>query len=287
MRRRWGAVATGVLLGVALGACTAGGPPTETTAPTPAPALATGVDVVGVLGDSISLGVNACSTSGQCTEASWAGGTSADVQSIASRVEAAAGERPEVVFTAKDGGKVADALSRVDGLLAKEPDLVTILIGANDVCAPSVADMTSVESFRTDLTEIVDRVEKSRPEATILMPSIPDLNQLWALGAKIPAVTDRWNQSGSCQNLLHDSASHAPEDEDRRAAVAARVDELNAVIAEVCSGSASCVSDDGAVHAHAFSASEISKKDFFHPSAKGQRAIADIAWQSLMDAEPR
>lgn len=285
MRRRWGMVATSALLGLALGGCTAAAPPMNTT--TPPPALGTGVDVIGVLGDSISLGVNACSKPGPCTSDSWVGGTTSDVQSIASRLEAAEGQRPEVVFAAKDGGDVAQALAQVDGLLAREPDLVTILVGANDVCAASVQDMTSVETFRTDLAQIVDRVQKARPEARMLMPSIPDLNQLWTIGSKIPAVTDKWNGSGSCQNLLRDSSSNAPQDEARRAAVAARVDELNAVITEVCSSSTSCIDDGGAVHAYDFSPSEISRIDYFHPSAEGQRAIADIGWQTLMNAEPR
>ena len=49
----------------------------------------------------------------------------------------------------------------------------------------------------------------------------------------------------------------------------------------VCDAAERCIDDGGAVFAYEFSADEISAIDFFHPSVAGQRAIAEIAWDSL------
>ncbi|MEZ3159175.1 GDSL-type esterase/lipase family protein [Microbacterium sp. BWT-B31] len=243
------------------------------------------IDTIGVLGDSLSLGVNACGEVGRCTAASWASGDDPAVASIATRVAALTGTEPEVVNRAKDGGTVADAIGeRSDEVIAAQPDLVLLFLGGNDVCKGDVASMTSVEDFRASYTDLLGRISAGAPDARVLALSVPDLGHLWQIGHDKIAATSVWDQSPSCRNLLGDAQATDAASVDRRAAVTTRNTELNAVIDEVCAAHENCISDAGAVFSYPFSADEISTVDFFHPSVAGQAAIAELAWNALAGA---
>ncbi len=249
----------------------------ELVPPSAAPEVAT----LGILGDSVSLGVNACAEQGQCAAASWSGGTDPAVGSIAQRLAAASGVEPSVVNAAKDGGDVEDALGLVDEVLQADPQLVTVLLGGNDACAPSLDEMTSLADYEARLTELLGRLNTEAPDATILALSVPNLMHLWEIGHVNARAVQAWNSSPSCKNLLGSADDGSAEAVARRDAVAARVTEYNAAIERVCAAAARCIDDDGAVYAYDFSSDEISAIDFFHPSIAGQRVIAGIAWESL------
>ena len=100
-----------------------------------APAAAPAVATLGILGDSVSLGVNACGSQGQCAAASWSGGSDPEVGSVAARLAAASGVEPKVVNAAKDGGGVQDALGLVDEVLAAQP--ATSVVAAIAMRAPA------------------------------------------------------------------------------------------------------------------------------------------------------
>ena len=246
-----------------------------------APAAAPAVATLGILGDSVSLGVNACGSQGQCAAASWSGGSDPEVGSVAARLAAASGVEPKVVNAAKDGGGVQDALGLVDEVLAAQPQLVTVLLGGNDACAPSLDEMTPAPDFEARLTELFARLGAEVPDAAILALSVPDLHHLWEIGSTNARAVQLWNGSASCRNLLGAADDDSAEAIARRAAVAARIDEYNAAIDRVCGATEGCVGDGGAVHAYAFTVEEISGIDFFHPSIAGQRVIAEIAWDAL------
>ena len=72
--------------------------------------------------------------------------------------------------------------------------------------------------------------------------------------------------------------SPANTEQDRQA-VLAREEAFNQVLASVCAKYAMCRFDDDAVFDHRFTASEISKLDFFHPSLAGQATLAALTWQ--------
>ncbi len=290
---RLAAVASQVLLIAALSGCVATPAPTTPSAAPSGPATSatpgsaaptrtiTKIEVLGVIGDSISLAVNACTQPGPCPEESWSGGDSPEVSSIASRLAKATGARPETVMAAKDGGDIADAAARIGQLAGREPDLVTILVGANDACAPNANEMTTVEDFRSKFSEVLVTLKSEAPDALALALSVPDLNQIWTLGRDNPKAAQLWSKFWGCRNLLRNPTSTAPQVEASRQAVADRVKEFNAVIAEECAASGNCISDNGALNEHRFTTAEVSSIDFFHPSSEGQRAIAGIAWTAL------
>ena len=79
------------------------GPPAVPVTEGPAPATIEDVERMLVLGDSISLGVNACGEQGRCSEAAWATGDDAAVASVATRIGVASGRTPDVDAMAGEG----------------------------------------------------------------------------------------------------------------------------------------------------------------------------------------
>lgn len=286
MRRSAAATTATALLLAVLTACAAPAPaPVDLDELEASPTLAQ-VATIGAFGDSMTLGVNACGEPGRCTAASWATGDDPAVGSIAMRIGAATGGVPETVNAAKDGGTVADAVARVDEVIAAQPELVLVLLGGNDVCDADVDGMTSVDDFRASYTALLTALHDGLPDARVLALSIPDLYRLWEVGRDDEGTRQVWDSSPSCSNLLGDAAATDAASTERRDAVAARTEEFNAVIAEVCAADSACTSDGGAVFAYEFSPAEISSIDHFHPSVAGQQVLAEIAWNTLVEASP-
>jgi lysophospholipase L1-like esterase len=82
-----------------------------------------------------------------------------------------------------------------------------------------------------------------------------------------------WAAAGVCQSLL--SLSDTPT---QRTIVRDRNVAFNTVLAQECAAYANCRFDQQAVYNYAFSKSQVSKLDYFHPSLSGQAALASITW---------
>jgi lysophospholipase L1-like esterase len=283
------AVMAAVLLATAQAGCVA---PSSQVPPSSATSRPTGaepqptrtlqpVKVLGVLGDSISLGVNACARPGPCPERAWSGGDARGATTVATYLARATGTTPRTVMAATDGGDVSDAAARVGALASQRPDLVTILVGANDACAANTTEMVSVEDFRREFSKVLAVLDAEAPDGLVLAMSIPDLNRIWALGKDDPRAVKLWSGFWGCRNLLRDPNSSAPEVEASRHAVADRIVAFNEVIAHECRAASNCVTDGGELFRHTFTADEVSTIDFFHPSSAGQQAIAEVAWKAL------
>ncbi|SFR72338.1 Lysophospholipase L1 [Agromyces sp. CF514] len=275
------AAATVVLAALALAACTPSAAAPPDLADVEQPASAPSVATLGILGDSVSLGVNACAEPGQCAQASWSGGSDPAVGSVAARLAAASGTEPDVVNAAKDGGDVEDALGLADEVVAAQPELVTVLLGGNDACAPTLDEMTPAADYESRLGALLTKLNTEVPGATVLVLSVPDLHHLWEIGRTDASAVQAWNSSPSCKNLLGSADDDSAAADERRDAVAARVVEYNEAIVRVCAAAERCIDDEGAVYAYPFEIDEISSIDHFHPSVAGQRVIAEIAWQAL------
>lgn len=269
----------------ATGAPTASAPASAPSpSPTTAPSITRGVSTLGVLGDSISLGVNACEQPGECPAASWAMGTEPSVDSVATRIERQTGRRPSIANGAVSGGTVSTLLQSVHAVVAARPQLVMILIGANDACRPSVEAMTSASAFRRDYGQVLDTVLGALPSAHVLALSVPDLYQLWQAGDTSPAASSTWSEFDICGSLLSGSGATDAASDQRREAVRERVVDYNQSIAQLCSARNRCISDGGAIYAQSFTTAELSELDYFHPSIAGQRKIAELAWRALQRA---
>lgn len=269
----------------ALTGCAATEPETVAT-PTPTASAATipEISTIAVVGDSASVGVNACAKSGVCEEASWAVGTDAEVNSVASRWAALSGTTPETLVLARPGAAIANRDSAINSLTDSGADLVLVLIGSNDICTASMSTVTPPAEFAAGYADLLTRMRVALPDATLIAYSIPDLLQLWRIGRDDPASVRAWNSSPSCTSMLANAASDDPADEGRRDVIQQTIDADNAAIAAACAEVAGCFSDGGAVNSVEFTTAEISTIDHFHPSKQGQATLAAVAWSVVEEA---
>lgn len=285
--RRWIAAAvTGLAAVLVLGGCTS---PTPTTTPTgttsastatPTPALTGPATTIAVMGDSLSRGYNACDHFGDCPSVSWAGGTDPRVDSIASRLEARTDGPVTVKNVAKSGSTVADLAAQVPAAAAANPDLVTVLIGANDVCRGSFDAMTSTEDYAAMVGAALQDLVALAPGTTILVASVPDVTAILPVAANDPAARFLWSHGG-CATALADPQSRSTAAEVRRAAVADRISEYDAALAGACGALPRCVYDGGALHGYTPTLQQLSALDRFHPSVAGLREVAATEWKVL------
>ncbi|MFC7976418.1 SGNH/GDSL hydrolase family protein [Streptomyces cinereoruber] len=291
-RRRFrtaAATATAALLCAgALAGCSSGAPekaaPTRsasTPAPTPTPTSSWNASPssLAAVGDSITRAFDACSLLSDCPEASWATGTDAAVNSLALRLlgpEKAAGRSWNL---ARTGARMAELPEQMTAAAARKPELVTVMMGANDACRPTPALMTPVAEFRASFETALARLRAAAPKAQVYVASVPDLKHLWSTG-RLGGAASVWDL-GICGAMLADATNLGPEAERRRATVSARVDAYNEVLAEVCAKDERCRYDGGAVHGFRFDGAQLSPWDWFHPSRDGQARLAELAYRRI------
>jgi hypothetical protein len=124
----------------------------------------------------------------------------------------------------------------------------------------------------------MDTLTERLPSTVIAVGSIPNIYQLWSLLNGNRSAVSTWETFNICQSMLENPTSRTREDEERRLRVQDREEEFNAVLAEVCAEYANCQYDEGAGYEYVFEAGEVSTRDYFHPSVRGQATIAEIEW---------
>ncbi|WP_327010750.1 GDSL-type esterase/lipase family protein [Dactylosporangium sp. NBC_01737] len=257
------AATAAVLLGTALPAHAAAGPPPGSIAS---------------MGDSITRGFNACGWFVDCPSRSFSTGSTTAVNSHYLRIRA---KNPAVVAynDARSGAKVADMPGQAATVVSQHVAYVTILIGANDACTSSESSMTSVAAFRASLDSALGTLKAGLPDAKVLLISVPDLKRLWQVGKDSSGARTAWGLFGICQSMLANPASTAAADTARRDRVRQRVVDFNAQLASACTAyGANCKYDGGAVFGYAFQLSQISTWDYFHPNASGQTVLASVTY---------
>jgi lysophospholipase L1-like esterase len=232
------------------------------------------------LGDSITRAFNTCSFPFiDCTANSWATGTNATVNSFYSRLLAVNPSiRGNLFNDAVSGAQMDDLPGQAATAAGQRVEYVAIEMGANDVCTSSEETMTSVASFRANLTTAMRTITERLPATRISIGSIPNIHQLWELLHTNRSAVSTWSSLSICQSMLRNATSTAAADVERRLRVQRRNAEFNSAIAAVCAEYANCQYDGGAGYAYRFEAAEVSTRDYFHPSVAGQATIARIEW---------
>lgn len=270
---------------LALVAGCAGPPPPEGPARRAAraePVWDTRPSSIAAIGDSITRAFDACSVLSDCPEVSWATGTDAAVESLARQLLGdVAAVRDTAWNLAETGATAADLPAQARAATAYAPELVTVLIGANDACAPSVARMTPVAEFRRDVAKALDIIREELPETQVYVSSVPDLHRLWSEASGYDAALRVWRLANVCPSMLSQPTARDPETAARRHTVRERVRAYNAVLEQVCATDTLCRFDGGAVFDYRFSAAHLSDWDWFHPSREGQRELAALAYQQV------
>jgi lysophospholipase L1-like esterase len=215
---------------------------------------------------------------------SWSTGTSGTVNSHYRRI---LGANPAILGRnyndAVSGADMADLNGQVQAAVSQRVEYVTILMGANDVCASSEAAMTPVGTFRAQFEQAMATLSSGLPNARIYVVSIPDIYQLWAIYKDSWSARTVWAVGGICQSLLARSTSTQQADVDRRNRVRQRNMEYNSQLAAVCVVYVHCRFDGNAIFTTAFARSDVSTRDYFHPSVAGQTKLASVSWTAGFD----
>lgn len=241
------------------------------------PALAEEPLVMGALGDSITAGFNAQRV-GDNRELSWSTGNGAAIVSHLKRLSQLR-QTPVTGHNEAIAGAVANDLNRqVTRLLAKNPDYVTLAIGANDVCGWP-ADYDGVrEAFKVQLASQIDRVIAARPNVKIMLAPVPNVPNIWAVAKDKPSCQARWDLFGSCLELLGSNAT-----DESRASFVRKWESINAAIAEIARGRQTNVVHDPELAHVEFTWEDLSPTDCFHPSVRGQNLLAEKTWQAFFE----
>ncbi|MFI6503770.1 SGNH/GDSL hydrolase family protein [Nonomuraea typhae] len=239
--------------------------------------------VMAALGDSITSGFNACGWYVSCPSRSWAVGDEAGIRSHFTRL----GMRSGNLNFAEPGATSADLRRQAGRAVKAGADYVTILMGANDVCAGTEKTMTPVEVFGRRIEQALGELKEGLPQARVFVATIPDLRRLWQAGKDSAIARTFWTVGRICRPMLAAPGSKARKDAQRRARVRERVIDYNQELERACAGyGPNCRSDGGAVFSFPYTLDHISKWDFFHPNAAGQRAVAEQTFKHGFDWAP-
>ena len=143
--------------------------------------------------------------------------------------------------------------------------------------------MTPVDVFRAQFEQALATFTAGRPGARIFVASIPDIHQLFSLYRYHLGANSVWAIAGICQSMLAYPFSNLSWDVQRRARVRQRNIDYNTQLAQVCAFYTTCRFDGNAVFSTAFTRSDITSRDYFHPSVNGQAKLAAVTWGAVAD----
>ncbi|MGW4596681.1 SGNH/GDSL hydrolase family protein [Streptomyces sp. NPDC004457] len=242
-------------------------------------------DSIAAVGDSITRGFDACTVLSDCPEVSWATGSDATVDSVAVRLLGVTGAAERSWNYAVTGARMADLPGQMEQAVSRAPQLVTVMVGANDACRASASAMTPVAGFRADFEEALRTLRSALPKTQVYVASVPNLKRLWSQGRTNPLGKQVW-KLGICPSMLGDADDLTGAAMLRRDSVQRRVVEYNRVLEEVCAKDRRCRFDDDAVYDYRFGTDQLSHWDWFHPSKDGQARLAEIAYRRITAGNP-
>lgn len=228
-------------------------------------------------GDSITVAYNA-SGFGELPQYSWATGSSQTIGSHWRQLQSRSTDTITAHNFAQVGATSAELGAQVASAASVGADYLTIEIGANDACTPTVASMTPVATFQQRISAALQSYASARPIGKVFIASIPNLYRMWQVSRSSFSARFIWSIASVCQSMLANANSTTATNEARRQEVQARVDAYNAVIASACAATPRCTYDGGAVADYVFTSAHISTSDYFHPSIAGQTVLASITW---------
>ncbi|POX64171.1 hypothetical protein C3492_07305 [Streptomyces sp. Ru62] len=242
-------------------------------------------DSIAAVGDSITRGFDACTVLSDCPEVSWATGSDAKVDSLAVRLLGVTGAAERSWNYAVTGARMADLPGQMEQAVSRGPQLVTVMVGANDACRASASAMTPPADFRADFEEALRTLRSALPKTQVYVASVPNLKRLWSEGRTNPLGKQVW-KLGICPSMLGDADDLTSAAMLRRDSVQQRVVEYNRVLKEVCAKDRRCRFDDNAVYDYRFGTDQLSHWDWFHPSKDGQARLAEIAYRRITARNP-
>ena len=241
----------------------------------PAPAQ---IARMAALGDSITQAAMTCSNFLSCPTNSWATGSTTSVNSHFLRLRAAGATALIATNNAVSSASSAALPGQAQAAANQQAQYVTIEIGAIDACTRTVGAMTSTAAFKANVQTALNTLAASGGSPEIFVASIPSLQRLYDINKSSISARLAWALLGTCQSMLANPSSTRAADVQRRTDVQQRVNEYNQALSEACAATPKCRFDGFAVANYAFVKSDISTRDYFHPSLSGQATLAALTW---------
>lgn len=143
--------------------------------------------------------------------------------------------------------------------------------------------MTAIVDFSNQFRTALEALSAGLPDARIFVVSIPDIYNLWAIYRGSATARFVWGLAGICQSMLVRPSSIAQADVDRRARVRQRVVDYNTQLALICGTFIHCRFDGNAAFNTPFVRSDVTTRDYFHPSVAGLTKLAAGSWAATFD----
>jgi lysophospholipase L1-like esterase len=232
---------------------------------------------IAAIGDSVTQAADVCCWYGDHPANSWSTGN-AGWDGISSHYERIRQANPTITGRnyndAVSGARMSDATGQAARAVGQAADYVTILMGANDLCTPTVESMTPVDTFRSQFQQALAALDSGLPRRShVFVSSIPDVYQLWEIYHTSATAQFVWDVADICQSLLSPNRTDAQRKHVRERNVA-----FNTVLQQECAKYSRCKFDDNAVFCYQFSRSDVTTLDYFHPSLTGQSRLAALTW---------
>lgn len=226
------------------------------------------------IGDSITAAMDADRPLAN-REINWATGTkdAQKVNSHALRLRAALPDKKIATRNlAISGSKSPDVVRQAAHLAKSRPDYVTVLVGANDVCAWDEDHSAQLEAYEDNMRKIMATLVKSNNDVKVLVSAIPNMPLLRDLGAA-NGCQSRWSTLNICPALLG-----AKRTDEERAGFARRWADANDVLEKVSAEFPQNVRFAASAAQPVFNMGHVSKIDCFHPNVNGQDFLAEMTW---------
>ena len=173
-------------------------------------------------------------------------GTSATVNSHYRRILAANPHRRPKLQRRRTAPTWPTCYGQVQRRSRRRSEYVTVLMGANDVCASSEAAMTPVADFRAQFEQAMAALDRRPAEPASSSSSIPDVYQLWRSTARSFAARSCGRSPASASRCSR-TRGRLRGDIARRHRVRQRNIDYNTQLAQVCAAYVMCRFDGNAV----------------------------------------
>ncbi len=231
---------------------------------------------MGAIGDSISTGFNSYHILSE-REGSWSTGNGKypDFESHKIKLEKLLKKPVSAVNVAIPGTTSNSLKYQVKKLLRRAPklDYVTFLIGANDACRWNEDYQEDLEEYEKNVSFALDKLTTANPKVKILLVPIPDMNRLYELGKDKRKCQKVWNLLPLCNPLFKKKVT----DNDRDL-FSHRIKDINLKLKDISAKFPNNVFYYDFIADIQYDEEHVSEIDCFHPSAYGQKMIAEFTF---------
>lgn len=170
-----------------------------------------------------------------------------------------------------NGAQSDDLLAQANTSVSQGVQYVTIQMGGNDICGDSSAEMTPLDTWNYRWNEAIDVLQAGLPGADILVTATANVRRVYDVGRSNFGCILKWNILAFCKNMLVNGSTQRTEATNMNIAY---VNALASITA------AQGVWYDADTYNYAFSRSQLSTVDCFHPALSLQGALAEVTYDA-------